>query len=175
MVSKFLLFVGLILFIPVFGYAQSSCGPSLGDLARQHREKQEQKSKAADNSSKVITNEDLKGHPDSATGDTSDEDQPDDDASPSQPSKSADEWKSQIAAKKQNVASLQSQMERLNSSIHFASATCARGCVQYNERQEQKQEQVERMRQQLDQQKKELEDMQEAARKEGYGNSVWEP
>jgi|SRR5579872_682227 len=175
-VHRLFLFASLIFFASCFSYAQSSCGPSLGDIARQQREKNKDKDsgKSSDAGSKVITNEDLRGKGDPKAEDASDEDQPDDDATPSQPSKSAEEWKAEIAARKQGVARLQAQMERLNSSIRFASTTCFR-CAQYNERQEQKQEQVERMRQQLDQQKKELEGLQEAARKDGYGNSVWEP
>jgi molecular chaperone GrpE (heat shock protein) len=50
-----------------------------------------------------------------------------------------------------------------------------RNCVQYNEHQVEKQDEVQRMQAELEQQKKRLEDMQEAARKQGYGNSVWEP
>jgi len=47
--------------------------------------------------------------------------------------------------------------------------------VQYNERQIQKQDEVKRMQTQLDDQKKQLEDMQESARKAGLGSSVYEP
>jgi predicted ribosome quality control (RQC) complex YloA/Tae2 family protein len=73
------------------------------------------------------------------------------------------------------VADLQSQIDRLNSSVHFVEANRYRNGVQHNERQVEKQDQVQRMQNQLDQQKKKLEDMQEAARKDGYGNAVYEP
>jgi len=66
-------------------------------------------------------------------------------------------------------------MERLNSSVRFAPGNCVRGCVQYNERQIQKQDTVQTMQLQLDEQKRKLEQMQDAARKEGFGNSVYEP
>jgi predicted ribosome quality control (RQC) complex YloA/Tae2 family protein len=66
-------------------------------------------------------------------------------------------------------------MDRLNSSIHFAPGNCVRNCVQWNEHQVQKQDEVQRMQSELEQQKKKLEDMQEAARKEGFGNAVYEP
>jgi hypothetical protein len=70
---------------------------------------------------------------------------------------------------------LQSQIDQLKSSIHFASGTCVANCVQWNERQVKKQDDVQRMQQQLDQQKKQLENMQESARKAGLGSSVYEP
>jgi predicted ribosome quality control (RQC) complex YloA/Tae2 family protein len=47
--------------------------------------------------------------------------------------------------------------------------------VQWNERQKEKQQQVERLKSQLEDQQKRLEDMQEQARKQGYGTSVYDP
>ena len=71
--------------------------------------------------------------------------------------------------------SMQNQIDKLNSSIHFVEANRYYNGVQYNERQAQKQEEVQRMQKQLDEQKKQLEDMQESARKAGLGSSVYEP
>jgi len=153
--------------------ASLAYGQSLGDVAREQRQKQQ--TKQAQAAAKVITNEDIPEHADGGvstvgTGSASD-------PAPSQPmgSKSADQWKAQIAAQKKAVENLQSQMDQLNSSIHFAPGNCVRNCVQWNEHQVEKQNQVQRMQSQLDEQKKRLEDMQDAARKEGYGNSVYEP
>lgn len=149
------------------GYAQS-----LGDVAREQRQKQQEKK--AQTAPKVITNEDLPEHSESDGAATSNQATSD---TPSQPlgSKSAEQWKSEIEAQRKSVENLQSQMERLNSSIHFAPGNCVRNCVQWNERQVQKQDEVQRMQSELEQQKKKLEDMQEGARKEGYGNAVYEP
>jgi uncharacterized coiled-coil protein SlyX len=47
--------------------------------------------------------------------------------------------------------------------------------VQWNERQKQKQQEVERMRSQLETQKKRLQSMQESARQQGYGGTVYDP
>jgi len=160
--------VSLLVLTCALGYGQS-----LGDLARQQREKQ--KAKSAQTPSKVITNEDLPEHSAQPVSDSGDEAKSSDAASPSLGSKPAAQWQAEISAQKKTVADLQSQMERLNSSIHFANGNCVRNCVQYNEHQEQKQEQVQRMQSQLEEQKKKLDDMQEAARKEGFGNSVYEP
>jgi len=165
--GKLICVAALALSLAALGSAQS-----LGDVARAQRQKQQ--AKTGQTAPKVITNEDLPEHPESddavpgnqATSDT-----------PSQPlgSKSAERWKSEIEAQRKSVENLQNQMDRLNSSIHFAPGNCVRNCVQWNERQVQKQDEVQRMQSELEQQKKKLEDMQEAARKEGYGNAVYEP
>jgi hypothetical protein len=159
---------GLVIALAVLSYSQS-----LGDVARQERQKQEAKKTAA--APKVITNEDLPEHPDSNGSAASS--QTSGDSSPSRPlgSKSAEQWKAEIAAQRKSVDDLQRQIDRLNSSIHFAPGTCVRNCVQHNENQIHKQDEVQQMQSQLEQQKQKLDDMQEAARKEGYGNSVYEP
>jgi len=146
---------------------------SLGEVAREERSKQE--AKKAQGTPKVITNEDLPEHPSSddsaATG------RANSDNAPSRPmgSKPAGQWRAEIAAQRQAVDELQSRLDRLNSSIHFAPGNCVRNCAQWNEQQIQKQDQLQHQQSELEQQKKKLEDMQEAARKEGYGNSVYEP
>jgi hypothetical protein len=150
----------------------ASNGQSLGDVARQQRQKQQAKKDQP--APKVVTNEDLPEH----SEDTSDTDKPDQNQEPEPhqaTSQSPEHWKAQIAAQKQSIATLQHQMDRLNSSIHFVEANRYYYGVQHNERQEVKQEQVQRMQEQLDLQRKRLEDMQEAARKDGFGNGVYDP
>ncbi|PYV65804.1 MAG: hypothetical protein DMG97_31250 [Acidobacteria bacterium] len=88
---------------------------------------------------------------------------------------SAEQWKSQIEVEKHQVSSLQSQIDQLSESIRFAPANCVANCVQWNERQREKQQQVEQMKSQLEDLKKRLEDMQEQARQQGYGSSVYDP
>ncbi len=87
----------------------------------------------------------------------------------------ADQWKAQFQAMKSSIANMQAQINSINESIHYAGGNCVSNCVQWNERQKQKQEQVEMMKQQLEQMQKRLEDMQEAARKQGFGSSVYDP
>jgi hypothetical protein len=159
------------------GIACAQDSPSLGDLARQQRTQKESPAGKHAETPKVITNEEIPEH-----------------AAPEQPSaaprgeggampasasgtkQSAERWKSQIQAQKGQIASLQKQMDSLNQSVRFASHPCAGPrCVEWNERQRQKQQQVERMQAQLDGEKKHLEEMQESARRQGYGNSVYDP
>lgn len=66
-------------------------------------------------------------------------------------------------------------MDELSESIRFAPANCVANCVGWNERQREKQQRVERMQAQLEEQKRRLDDMQESARKQGYGSSVYDP
>jgi hypothetical protein len=87
----------------------------------------------------------------------------------------AAQWKQQILAQKSAIASLQRQIDDLNSSVHFVEANRYWNGVQYNQRQVKKQNDVEQMRQQLQQQKQQLEQMQEAARRQGFGSAVYDP
>jgi hypothetical protein len=159
---------GLVISLGALCYSQS-----LGEVAREERQKRE--AKKALGTPKVITNEDLPEHPNS--DDSAATSQASSEIAPSRPmgSKPAEQWKAEIAAQRKALDALQSQIDRLNSSIHFAPGTCVRNCAQWNEQQIQKQDQVQHRQAELEQQKKKLEDMQEAARKEGYGNAVYEP
>jgi hypothetical protein len=166
--------IAAILFITATGYGQS-----LGDVAREQRQKQAKdvKLKDAHATRKVLTNEDLPAatEPASTTSISTDQHNPAPASPASNDTRAGERWKAMIEAQKSSVASLQSQIDQVNSSIHFASGSCVANCVQWNERQVKKQEEVQRMQQQLDQQKKQLESMQESARKAGLGSSVYEP
>jgi hypothetical protein len=70
---------------------------------------------------------------------------------------------------------MQREIDSLNESVHYAGGNCVANCVQWNERQKEKQDRVEVMTQQLDEQQKRLEDLQESARKQGFGSSVYDP
>jgi len=173
-----LLFTATILLIAVRANSQQAL--SLGDLARQQRQQKDQSKTAPGKdakSSKVITNEEIPEHAEAGslhkvsasaqeTGTT---------ASSIGPKISAEQWKSQIVAQKNQVNSLQNQIDELNESIRFAPANCVANCVGWNERQREKQQRAERMQAQLEDQKKRLDDMQESARKQGYGSSVYDP
>lgn len=88
---------------------------------------------------------------------------------------SPDEVKSQIQEQKSAISALQAQITELNDSIHFVGGNCVSNCVAWNENQQAKQRQVEDMRSQLDNAKQALEQMQDYARKMGFGSSVYEP
>jgi len=166
---KIIALAGVILFVAAASQAQS-----LGDVAREQKQKQAKDAHAA---RKVVTNEDI---PESAeavstTSVSTDEHETTPAAPASNDIHAAEQWKAKIETQRSSVASLQSQIDKLNASIHFAGPNCVANCVQYNERQIHKQDEVERMQKQLAEQKQKLEDMQESARKAGLGSSVYEP
>ena len=164
-------------------FAGTLCGqdsPSLGDLARQQRQQKEQSKTTPSKdvkASKVITNEEIPEHmqPASTRGTKGQESGNSTTASSNEPKLPPEHWKSQILAQKDQIATLQRQVDEIAESIRFAPANCVEGCVGWNERQREKQQRVERMQQQLEEQKRRLDDMQESARKQGYGSSVYDP
>ena len=186
----FLLAVTAALLCSALVHAQDS--ESLGDVARQTREQKqardaESKDVAAKDGEgkstlsktpKVITNEEIPEHPEDSPSEptTSADTTPAPAAMTSGGTKaSAEQWKAQIAAQKNVVTSLRSNIEKLESSVQFAPGNCVSGCVQWNLRQKQKQEQVEHMKAELEQQQNRLDTMQNTARRQGYGSSVYEP
>ena len=156
------------------GTASAQDSQSLGEVARQQRQQKEQDAPAP----RVFANEETPERAGSTptpppAGGERRSSMP---ASCNGAKQSAERWKSQIQAQKTQIASLQAQIDKLNQSVRFASHECASArCVQWNDRQREKQRQVERLQGQLKGQKKRLEEMQESARKQGYGNSVYEP
>jgi len=63
----------------------------------------------------------------------------------------------------------------LQDSIHFVEANRYRNGVEYNKVQAEKQKEAQRLQGRLDEAQKNLEQMQESARKAGFGSSVWDP
>lgn len=87
----------------------------------------------------------------------------------------AEQWKSQIQAQKSAIAELQHEITALGDSIHYVGGNCVENCAQWNERQQQKQQQVDSMKAQLEEQQHHLEETQDTARKQGFGSSVYDP
>jgi len=164
----------MVVVVVVLWVAAAAYGQSLGDVAREQRQKQANTSHVPH---KVVTNEEIPEHEEvvSCSSKSSGERDSTESASASNDMHAGEQWKARIQAQKNSVASLQNQIDKLNSSIHFVEANRYYNGVQYNERQVQKQNEVQRMQKQLDEQKKQLEDMQESARKAGLGSSVYEP
>jgi hypothetical protein len=165
---KIIALAGVILFVVAASQAQS-----LGDVAREQKQKQAKDPHAT---RKVVTNEDIPESPEAvSTTSVSDEHETTPAAPASNDTHAGEQWKAKIETQRNLIGSLQSQIDKLNASIHFAGPNCVANCVQYNERQIHKQDEVERMQKQLEEQKHKLEDMQESARKAGLGSSVYEP
>ncbi len=176
------------------GLSVSARAQSVADAARVQRQKhaiseldakklfQAEADKPASNRTLrrgVITNDDLPADPDTSSSSTpagGGSRSPTADFTMQQPSEAAAaHWKQQISAQKTAIASLQEQIDKLSSSVHFVEANRYSNGVQYNQRQLQKQHQVEQMRHQLEEQKQILEQMQETARGQGFGSAVYDP
>lgn len=167
-----------IMFGVVTWFAAAANGQSLGDVARQQRADENARSSHA----KLVTDEDMPSHPDAAppeedaaADEADDRPAADTDNSAEAVTQKGEQWKAKIQAQKNTVAVMQTQLDRLNASIHFVEANRYTNGVQYNQHQLRKQQEARQMQKQLDEQKKKLEDMQEAARREGFGNKVYDP
>jgi hypothetical protein len=88
---------------------------------------------------------------------------------------SPDAVRSQIQDQKNGISALQSHITELNDSIHFAGANCVANCAVWNDSQQKKQRQVEDMRSELENARQALEQMQDYARKMGFGSSIYDP
>lgn len=157
---------------------QSSSTPSLGDLVRKQKQKQQEAKDNGVKPKKVVTDEDMPEHPDESSMDATSDDTPhaDSDVTPaSAVAHTGEEWKAAISQQKSAIADLKARIEKVQSSIHFVEANAYRNGVQYNKVQAHKQEEVDRAQSQLDEMQKNLEKMQEDARRAGFGSAVWDP
>jgi len=115
--------------------AGSQDSPSMGDVARQARQQKQNKetqgkAAPADKSAKVITNDEIPEHPEAGEETSPSPGQSAASAASDGAKMSAEQWKAQIRAQKDVVASMQSNIEKVNDSIQFAPGNCVRGCVQ---------------------------------------------
>jgi len=175
--------------------AHGQDSPSLGDVARQTRlQKQQQEAQAAKegqskdgkpvpgasakdtppvkSSKRVITNEEIPEHIGPTQTNVS---YPQNPAASRPGSNAAELWKAQFLAQKQGIATLEKQIDEVSASIQYSGSNCVVNCVQWNEQQKRKQDQVESMKAQLEQMQANFEAAQEAARKQGFGSSVYDP
>jgi len=175
--GSILLSCSIIAWLPLLlAYGQD--GQSLGDLARQARQQKQQKDAAETpppKAARVLTDDETPSQggqaPQTPTSDHPTQRSGNSTASAGGKKLSAEQWKAQILAQKNLINSAQDKIDELKASIHFS----AYGNVRWNQRQIEKQHEVERLETQLNEQKKRLEEMQETAKRQGYGNSVYDP
>jgi hypothetical protein len=164
--------------LPIFlsFFAGASYAQSLGDVARQQRQKR--RAKGPHTTRKVVTNEEIPESPDASSISSVDNDSPQQSSSPEASTagkKTAEQWKSEIQAQKARIAGAQIQVDKLNESVHFVEANRYYNGVEYNQYQLKKQQEAQRLQKQLDGEKKVLQNMQESARKAGFGSAVYDP
>ena len=173
------------IFLTIFAIAllvsSAAYGQSLGDVARENREKKAEAEYAAQ--PKVITNAELPKDPDAnqepagAQSGASASSQAADHRSAQQrlaEQRAADQWKRQILAQENKIATLQARIDQLNASIRSAG-----GSVQYEgpstRYQARQLQRVAQIQVQFDEQKMKLDQMQEAARHAGMHSAVYDP
>ncbi len=158
-------------------------GQSLGDIARENREKQNAANASAPQPT-VITNKDLPKDPDADQ--SQDDGQPQADATTSKPAshrstapspseqRVVEQWKKQILAQEAKMANLQARIDQLNASIHSVN-----GSAQFegpaNRYQARQLERAQEIQLQLDAQRRKLAEMQEAARHAGMHTTTYDP
>lgn len=147
---------------------------SLGDVARAQRQKQSDKT--ANPMHKVITDEDIPSHESAPTAPKKDaDDKPLNDSHPLNTEANGEELKAKCLAAKQQIKDYQEQIDKLRASSQLVEANRYSNGVQYNQHQLRKQEEADRMQKQLDQAKQRFADLQEQARKAGFGSAVYDP
>lgn len=153
---------------------RQSGGKSLGEIARELKEKQDSQGKPAP--AKVITNQDLGEGPDGrpdlrvaprpASFDRGNGQQPGQQRTEDQ---RAELLRSRILEQKERVASLQARMDQISSSLHSGVQ------MEYNRNRSMQAERVALMQTRLDEEKRKLNAMQEAARRAGMHTQVIDP
>ncbi len=160
----------LIFLLTCVSYAQS-----LGDVARQQRQKEAKDPHAPH---KVVTNDEIPESPDASASSSDDAEGTPESSRPSASptgKKTAEQWKAEIQVRMARIAAIQSQVDKLNGSVHFVEANRYYNGVQYNQYQLKKQQEAQRLQKQLETEEKALGDAQESARKDGFGSAVYDP
>src|SRR5262249_47846762 len=151
-------------------------GQSLGDVARQQRQKQSDKPTSTQH--RVITDEDIPAHS-SDSKDVAKVDakssQDEKTGTPINTEENAEDLKAKCLAIKQEIKDYQAQINRLRASSQFVEANRYVNGAQYNQHQLAKQQEADRMEKRLEQAKQKFAEMQERARKAGFGSSVYDP
>lgn len=180
----FLTMLAVVFCANVALYAQS-----LGEVARENREKKDVEQQATP--PKVITNATLPKDPEGDEDQSATENKTQTAPSPAnainskkaaeqraREQRAAAQWKRRILAQEATIANLRMRVGRLKASIQFVNPNTTydhyEGVAQ-NGYQARQLERLAQLQQQLAQQKAKLEDMQEAARKAGMHTAVYDP
>jgi hypothetical protein len=163
--------------------ASAAYGQSLGEIARENREKQSAQ-ETSGTPPRVITNQDLgegpEGKPEArleqpansramSYGQRSDQRS---DQQRQQEQHASEQWRRQILAQESRVANIQARIDQINASLRSEGASAQGPYTRYQAHQL---ERAEQMQLQLDEQKRTLYEMQESARRAGMHTTVYDP
>ena len=180
MQRTFLKSLAMLLLLNLAAYGQQS----LGDIARQYREKL-QAEESAGTGPKMYTNQDIPPAAQVGTPEPSDElaarqqalNRAFDDRTAGRrydQQRDAGLWRRNIVMQENRVAGLQMRIDQLNATMHsqYGSAQYEGPYSRYQARAQQR---LEQMQQALDQEKMKLDSMQDAARHAGMNSPVYDP
>jgi hypothetical protein len=182
--------IAIALVVPI---GASAHGQSLGDVARENRQKKADSTSAA--LPNVITNQDLPKDPAADQRIPAAEPSlivPAGNKSPEQSAaeqrseqrftqqrlaeqRAVEQWKRQILAQKDKMATLQERIDHLEATLQFADVSTYPYAGPYNRDQARQLQRLTQLQEQLDQQKRKLEQMQDAARHAGMHTAVYDP
>ncbi len=178
-----ILALALLTNMAAYGQAQgpqSASGQSLGEVARELRQKQNSEDPSGVHA-KVITNQDLgegpEGRPDLrqapraanlGRGSTEFDRRP---GQPRMGDERAEPWRSRILEQKGRVTTLQARIDQMSAAMHSG----AQFEGPRNRYQARQMEHLAQMQMQLDEQRRRLEGMQDAARRAGMHTAVYDP
>lgn len=168
--------------------------PPLGDVARQTREKQQQNQisstpapatdspsdatpssvEAQTKTSRVITNEDLPANHAGPAPAPAPDNRGNIRPATSEPKRPAAYWKAQALQLRNSIAQVQRHIDTLTDSLHAVLTNSTDEPV-WNLREKERQRQIDDLQARLNDLRRRLEDTQEAARRQGYGSSVYDP
>jgi hypothetical protein len=175
-----LFLIALLMNLPAYGQ-------SLGEIARENREKQKTQETSGVRP-RIITNKDLPADPEGYEKPR----EPQGDAEPANTAfghafvehhfegqrfgqdHPAGQWRRQILTQENRMANLQARIDQLNAALHFPGRS-AQFEVPSNRYQARQLQRVEQMQERLDEQKRILEEMQEAARHAGMHTNIYDP
>jgi len=163
------------LFVEIVLLGASVLGQSLGDLAREQRQKQNDKPTVTPH--KVITDDDIPAHTEASEGTkhTTAKTSSDNLDTPINTESNGEELKAKCLAIKQEIKDYQAQLDKLRASSKFVEANRYVNGAQYNQHQLAKRQEADRMEERLEQMKQKFADLQERARKAGFGSAVYDP
>jgi hypothetical protein len=174
------------------GPALAQDAESLGDVARQARQQKQQQANSNPGTSSadpqntvpnasdppkpsnVITNDEIPEHTPRVPSNVQKRPSGSTTAASKEVKRPPEYWKAQVQQLKNSMASLQRRIDVLNGSLH-AVLTNSHDQPVWNLREKEKERQLAELQAQMSDLQRRLDDTQEAARRQGYGSSVYDP
>ena len=165
-------------FIGIAILSSAAYAQSLGDVARQN-----QQNKPSDVAPTVITNDDLpsvgladeNAQPRHRYRDDSERDARAELQRAAKNDSNAQGWRTRILNQKSSIASLQAQIQNVKASIRVPLDSSGYYAAQANQRTQAKVQEIDDLQQKLQIENQKLQDLQEAARRAGFGSAIYEP